>query len=169
LNRHANTTPPIWVTVTNYDSRNGVCTLLARSETFPMCGMKIRKTSNDELGGTRLRVSFLYYEECPSHDLALERLRKVMAEEGTPGEMEVIKVESEEQAHELHFVGFLTHPGRWARYRSTERCSLRSNLPRLPPRRRPYLPPAYQGYDPACFQVPGEGPTRLAARRIERW
>ena len=70
-----------------------------------MCGMKIRKTSNDELGGTRLRVSFLYYEDCPSHDLALERLREVMAGEGTPGEMEVIKVEPEQPAHELRFVG----------------------------------------------------------------
>jgi hypothetical protein len=67
--------------------------------------MKIRKTSNDELGGTRLRVSFLYYEECPSHDLALERLREVMAEEGIPGEVEVIKVETEEQARQLRFVG----------------------------------------------------------------
>src|SRR5215207_7752702 len=67
-----------------------------RSEIFPICGMKIRKTSNHELGGTRLRVSFLYYEECPSHDLALERLREVMAEEC---------IASEEQAHESHFVG----------------------------------------------------------------
>ena len=50
-------------------------------------------------------VSFLYYEECPSHDLALERLREVMAEESIPGEVEVIKVETEEQAHELRFVG----------------------------------------------------------------
>ncbi len=66
---------------------------------------EIRKTSNDELGGTRLRVSFLYYEECPSHDLALERLREVMAEEGIPGEVEVIKVETEEQAHERRFIG----------------------------------------------------------------
>ena len=32
-----------------------------------------------------VRVSFLYYEDCPSHDLALERLREVMAEEDTPG------------------------------------------------------------------------------------
>ncbi len=52
-----------------------------------------------------MRVSFLYYEDCPSHDLALERLREVMAGEGTPGEMEVIKVETGEQAHELRFVG----------------------------------------------------------------
>lgn len=76
-----------------------------RSETFPICGMKIRKTPNHELGGSRLRVSFLYYEECPSHDLALQRLREVMAEESIADEVEVIKVETEEQAHESHFVG----------------------------------------------------------------
>src|SRR5918999_3794042 len=57
------------------------------------------------VGGSQLRVTFLYYEECPSHDLALERLREVMAEESTPGEVEVIKVGTEEQAHELRFVG----------------------------------------------------------------
>ncbi len=52
-----------------------------------------------------MRVSFLYYEDCPSYDLALERLREVMDEEGIPGEVEVIKVETEEQARELRFVG----------------------------------------------------------------
>ena len=52
-----------------------------------------------------MRVSFLYYEDCPSYDLALERLREVMAEESIPGEVEVIKVETEEQARELRFVG----------------------------------------------------------------
>ena len=53
-----------------------------------------------------MRVSFLYYEDCPSYDLALERLREVMDEEGVPGgEVEVIKVETEEQARELRFVG----------------------------------------------------------------
>jgi hypothetical protein len=52
-----------------------------------------------------VRVSFLYYEECPSYDLALERLREVMDEEGTPAEVKVVKVESEEQARELRFVG----------------------------------------------------------------
>ena len=52
-----------------------------------------------------MRVSFLYYEDCPSHNLALERLREVMAEEDTPEEVEVVKVETEEQARELRFVG----------------------------------------------------------------
>src|SRR5215203_4276242 len=52
-----------------------------------------------------VRVSFLYYEDCPSYDLALQRLREVMDEEGIPNEVEVIKVESEEQARKLRFVG----------------------------------------------------------------
>jgi hypothetical protein len=53
-----------------------------------------------------MRVSFLYYEDCPSHDLALERLREVMAEEGISREVvEVFKVETEDQARELRFVG----------------------------------------------------------------
>jgi hypothetical protein len=52
-----------------------------------------------------MQVSFLYWEECPSHELALERLREVMAEEGVPGEVEVVKVETEDQARELRFVG----------------------------------------------------------------
>ncbi len=52
-----------------------------------------------------MRVSFLYYEECPSHELALERVRAVMAEEDIPGGVEVIKVETEDQARQLRFVG----------------------------------------------------------------
>jgi hypothetical protein len=52
-----------------------------------------------------VRVSFLYYEDCPSYDLALKRLREVMDEEGIPGEVKVVKVETEEQARELRFVG----------------------------------------------------------------
>jgi hypothetical protein len=70
------------------------------------CGMKVQeRIRNEEFGETQLRVSFLYFEECPSQDLALERLREVMAEEGIPGEVEVIKVETEEQARELRFIG----------------------------------------------------------------
>jgi hypothetical protein len=52
-----------------------------------------------------VRVSFLYYEECPSYDLALERLREVMAKQGISNEVEVVKVETEEQARKLRFVG----------------------------------------------------------------
>src|SRR3954454_12111410 len=52
-----------------------------------------------------MRVRFLFYEDCPSHELALERLRDVLAEEGIDADVEVLKVESEEQAQELRFVG----------------------------------------------------------------
>ena len=52
-----------------------------------------------------MRVRFLFYEDCPSHDLALQRLREVLDEKGIDANVEVVKVESEEQAHELRFVG----------------------------------------------------------------
>ena len=52
-----------------------------------------------------MRVSFLFYEDCPSHDLALERLREVLDEKGIDANVEVVKIQSEEQAQELRFVG----------------------------------------------------------------
>ena len=52
-----------------------------------------------------IHVTFLFYEDCPSHELALERLREVLDEEDIDAEVEVEQVESEEQAQERHFVG----------------------------------------------------------------
>jgi hypothetical protein len=52
-----------------------------------------------------LPVMFIYYEDCPSHDLALERLRQIIAEEGIEAAIEIVKVETDEQAAELHFIG----------------------------------------------------------------
>ena len=52
-----------------------------------------------------MKIQFLYYEDCPSHDQALERLRQVMAEEDLDMPIEVIKVETEEQAQEWGFIG----------------------------------------------------------------
>lgn len=52
-----------------------------------------------------MHITFLYYEDCPSHDQALERLETVLTEEGIVADIEVIKVETEEQAEDLHFVG----------------------------------------------------------------
>ena len=52
-----------------------------------------------------IHVTFLFYEDCPSHELALERLREVLDEESIAAEVEVVKVESQEQAQERHFVG----------------------------------------------------------------
>ena len=52
-----------------------------------------------------MQIAFLYYEDCPSHEQALERLRTVMAEEDISAEIEIIKVETDEQARRHHFVG----------------------------------------------------------------
>jgi hypothetical protein len=52
-----------------------------------------------------LRVSFLYYEDCPSHELALERLHQVLVEEGIDAEVEIVKVETDAQAEQWCFVG----------------------------------------------------------------
>jgi hypothetical protein len=52
-----------------------------------------------------LQVSFYYFEDCPSHEQALERLRETMAEEGLPDAVEVVRVETEDEARRLRFVG----------------------------------------------------------------
>ena len=52
-----------------------------------------------------MKIRFLYYEECPSHEEALERLRKVLAEEDVQARIDVVKVETSEQAQELRFPG----------------------------------------------------------------
>jgi hypothetical protein len=52
-----------------------------------------------------VKVTFLYFEDCPSHEVALDRLRQVMAEEGTQAEIEIVKVETDEQAQRLRFIG----------------------------------------------------------------
>jgi hypothetical protein len=52
-----------------------------------------------------MNITFLYYEDCPSHDIALDRLRQVMTEEDVSAEIEIIKVETEEQVQHLHFIG----------------------------------------------------------------
>jgi hypothetical protein len=52
-----------------------------------------------------LRVTFLFFDGCPSHGETLERLRRVLAEEGAQSDIEVVKVETQEQAERWQFVG----------------------------------------------------------------
>ena len=52
-----------------------------------------------------MQITFLYYEDCPSHEQALERLRAVMLEEAVEAELKIIKVETDEQARRFHFIG----------------------------------------------------------------
>lgn len=52
-----------------------------------------------------LKIDYLYYEECPSHAEGLERLQEVLAEEGIEAAMTVRRVETQEEAKQLRFVG----------------------------------------------------------------
>ena len=52
-----------------------------------------------------MQVTFLYFEDCPSHAEALARLRRVMAEEGVAAEIEIVRVETDEAARRWQFPG----------------------------------------------------------------
>ncbi len=51
-----------------------------------------------------MKIQFLYYEDCPSHEAGLQRLQQVMAELGITDPIEIIKVESEEEAARWGFI-----------------------------------------------------------------
>jgi hypothetical protein len=50
-------------------------------------------------------VTFLYLEDCPSHEEALGRLRQVMREEKIEAQIKIVRVETEEQAQKMQFTG----------------------------------------------------------------
>ncbi|CAN5587391.1 hypothetical protein BH24ACT20_BH24ACT20_05840 [soil metagenome] len=52
-----------------------------------------------------MKIDFFYFEECPSHEQALERLRKVIAEEEIEADISITEVSTEEQAQDLEFAG----------------------------------------------------------------
>ena len=52
-----------------------------------------------------MRIEFLYWDECPSHERALDRLREVLAEEGVPAPVEILRIETDDQARALRFPG----------------------------------------------------------------
>jgi hypothetical protein len=52
-----------------------------------------------------MKVEFLFWEGCPSHDVALDRLHEVMAEEGIDASVEVVEIETEEGAEAARFIG----------------------------------------------------------------
>jgi hypothetical protein len=52
-----------------------------------------------------LKVRFLYFEDCPSHDEALQRLRRGIQAEGVNADVEIVKVETAEDAEKFKFVG----------------------------------------------------------------
>jgi hypothetical protein len=52
-----------------------------------------------------VRVELLWWEGCPSHPETLEDLRSVLREQGVDAEVELVEVESDEQAHRELFPG----------------------------------------------------------------
>jgi hypothetical protein len=52
-----------------------------------------------------VEITFLYFEDCPSYEPALARLREVMAELNVDVSIQVVRVDTEEQAEALRFFG----------------------------------------------------------------
>ncbi len=52
-----------------------------------------------------MRIEFLYWEDCPSHADALARLRQVIMEEDLTVDLDVIRVDSQEDADRHRFPG----------------------------------------------------------------
>jgi hypothetical protein len=68
-------------------------------------GRGIRIKPDKMRSGGTVKIEFLYYEDCPSHNEALARLEAVIAQEAVEATIEVIKVETEGQAEAFEFVG----------------------------------------------------------------
>ncbi|MGZ4381028.1 MAG: DF family (seleno)protein [Gaiellaceae bacterium] len=52
-----------------------------------------------------MRIELLYWEGCPSHPEALALLEDVLAERGIDADVELRRVETDEEAQELRFPG----------------------------------------------------------------
>lgn len=52
-----------------------------------------------------MRIELLYYPECPSHERALELIHEALAQEGATAEVEVIRIDTQEQAEQRRFIG----------------------------------------------------------------
>jgi hypothetical protein len=52
-----------------------------------------------------MRVELLWWEGCPSYPETLEDLKRVLREEGVDGEVELVEVETDEQARSERFPG----------------------------------------------------------------
>jgi len=52
-----------------------------------------------------MKIEFLYFEGCPSHETALARVKQVVAEEGIAVDIAIIPVETDEEAQTHRFTG----------------------------------------------------------------
>lgn len=52
-----------------------------------------------------MRIELLYYPECPSHERALELIHEALTHEGVTAEVEVVRIDTQEQAEQHRFIG----------------------------------------------------------------
>lgn len=52
-----------------------------------------------------MKVEVLYFSGCPNHVPAIDRVREVLAQEGTPAEMVEIEVKDADTAQRVGFLG----------------------------------------------------------------
>jgi hypothetical protein len=52
-----------------------------------------------------MKVELLWWEGCPSHPETLEDLNRVLREEGVEADVDLVEVETDEQARREHFPG----------------------------------------------------------------
>ncbi|BCW99510.1 MAG: hypothetical protein KatS3mg024_2337 [Armatimonadota bacterium] len=52
-----------------------------------------------------MKIEFLYFEDCPSHAPALQRLRNLVEQENLRADLCIVRIETDEQAQSLRFPG----------------------------------------------------------------
>lgn len=50
-------------------------------------------------------VELLYFDGCPNYELLLARLQAILTEQGIPADIDLRRVESEQEASQLRFLG----------------------------------------------------------------
>jgi hypothetical protein len=53
----------------------------------------------------KVKVEILYFDSCPSYRTAEKTLKEVLADEGIKAEVELVAVNTDEEAHRLRFPG----------------------------------------------------------------
>lgn len=58
-----------------------------------------------DTSGRPIEIDFLYWEECPSHERALQLLEEVIEQEGVEAEIRIQRVDTEDDVQRLQFPG----------------------------------------------------------------
>src|SRR3989304_5564239 len=112
------------------------CRRSQAARTTAMAGGSFRDRHREPVyNGNVMRIDFLYWEDCPSHDEALQRLRAVLTEDEIAAEVQVTHVDTEELAPPPPLPRAPPDPRGRARHPAGDGA----------PRRPPHLPPLPAG------------------------